>query len=231
MTTTLTPRTHQPTHGSSQRAGGWAALGQAGTFLVGMIIFATVVASADYGAIDVDPAEHIAFLTDNSLLLNLWYAVIYLAFGGLLVVQSLALHIRLRPSFLATVGTAFGLIWATLMFAVGMTAMVGNVMVIEVVDGDPALAASLWSTINLVIEGAGGGIELVGALWVGLISLAALRAGSLPRGLNYLGLLVGVAGILTTTMLLTDVLTATFGLGLIAWYIWIGVVMLREGDR
>ena len=228
MSTTLTREVSRTDDAIGRRAGGWAALGQAATFIVGMILFATVVASADYGALDTDVGEHLRFLADNTLLLNVWYAAIYLAFGAFLVVQSLALLSRVGASFMARVGTAFGLIWATLMFAVGMTAMIGSDMVLDVAAQDSALAASMWATIQMLIQGLGGGIELVGGLWITLMSVAALRSRSLPKNLNYLGLVVGAAGILTTTLLLPDVLTALFGLGIIVWYVWIGITMLRS---
>ena len=228
MSTTLTREVSRTDDAIGRRAGGWAALGQAATFIIGMILFATVVASADYGALDTDVGEHLRFLADNTLLLNVWYAAIYLAFGAFLVVQSLALLSRVGASFMARVGTAFGLIWATLMFAVGMTAMIGSDMVLDVAAQDSALAASMWATIQMLIQGLGGGIELVGGLWITLMSMAALRSRSLPKNLNYLGLVVGAAGILTTTLLLPDVLTALFGLGIIVWYVWIGITMLRS---
>ena len=228
MSTTLTRDVTRTDEAIGRRAGGWAALGQAATFIIGMILFATVVASADYGALDTDVGEHLRFLADNTLLLNVWYAAIYLAFGAFLVVQSLALLSRVGASFMARVGTAFGLIWATLMFAVGMTAMIGSDMVLDVAAQDSALAASMWATIQMLIQGLGGGIELVGGLWITLMSVAALRSRSLPKNLNYLGLVVGAAGILTTTLLLPDVLTALFGLGIIVWYVWIGITMLRS---
>jgi hypothetical protein len=228
MSTGLVKHTDVRTANSAQQAAGWAALGQAGTFIVGMVLFATVIASADYGALDIDPAEHVTFLSENILLLNIWYSAIYLAFGALLVVLALALQSRLRSSFTARVGTAFGLIWATLMFAVGMTAVVGSSMVVELNERDSDLATSTWTTIQVLIQGMGGGIELVGGLWIGLVSLAGLRMGALPRRLNQLGLGVGAAGILTTTLFLPDVLTAAFGLGLIVWYVWIGLFLVRE---
>ena len=42
------------------------------------------------------------------------------------------------------------------------------------------------------------------ALWTLLVSLAALRAGGLPKGLNILGLLVGAVGIISLIPGLTD---------------------------
>ncbi|HSN93433.1 MAG TPA: hypothetical protein VLR89_00060 [Anaerolineaceae bacterium] len=60
-----------------------------------------------------------------------------------------------------------------------------------------------------------------------LISLAALRAGGLPRGVNILGLVVGAVGIITIIPAL-NALVAVFGLGQIVWFIWVGIVLLRS---
>ena len=76
-------------------------------------------------------------------------------------------------------------------------------------------------------DGLGGGIEVVGGLWVLLVSWAALWARGLPRALNYLGMVIGVSGLLTVVPVL-EVLGAVFGLGLIVWFAWLGIVMLRS---
>lgn len=122
----------------------------------------------------------------------------------------------------------FGLIWATLMFAVGMSAIVGGDMVAALSSTDPAGAASLWTTVNLVMEGMGGGIELVGGLWMALISVAALRAGAFPRWLNRIGVVAGAAGVASTALVATDVASGIFGLGSIVWFTWLGVHMVRK---
>jgi hypothetical protein len=122
----------------------------------------------------------------------------------------------------------FGLIWATLMFAVGMSAIVGGDMVAALSSTDPARAASLWTTVNLVMEGMGGGIELVGGLWMALISVAALGAGAFPRWLNRIGVVAGAAGVASTALVATDVASGIFGLGSIVWFTWLGVHMVRK---
>jgi hypothetical protein len=53
-----------------------------------------------------------------------------------------------------------------------------------------------------------------------------LRAGELPRVLNYLGVVIGIAGILS--VVLEPALAAVYGLGLIIWLAWLGIVMLRR---
>jgi hypothetical protein len=62
-------------------------------------------------------------------------------------------------------------------------------------------------------------------LWLLLLSWAALRARALPRLLIYLGVVTGVAGILSV-LALTG-LQAVYALGLIIWFAWLGIVMLR----
>jgi hypothetical protein len=91
---------------------------------------------------------------------------------------------------------------------------------------DPEQAGTVWAAIDGVYRGIGGGNEIVGGLWVLLVSWAALR-GNLPKAVNYLGMLVGAAGIITLVPPLADI-GAIFGLGIIAWYVWAGVVLLRN---
>jgi ABC-type proline/glycine betaine transport system permease subunit len=55
-----------------------------------------------------------------------------------------------------------------------------------------------------------------------------LRAGELPKALNYLGVVLGVAGILSTIPALFLMLALVFGIGKIVWMIWLGIVMLRS---
>jgi hypothetical protein len=61
-----------------------------------------------------------------------------------------------------------------------------------------------------------------------LISLAALRAGELPRRLNILGLVVGSVGIISLIPVLTGTLGPVFGLTQIIWFVWMEIVLLRS---
>jgi len=54
-----------------------------------------------------------------------------------------------------------------------------------------------------------------------------LRTGLFSRALNILGMVAGVAGIVTLIPQLTDV-GAIFGFGMIAWFIWMGIALLRS---
>jgi hypothetical protein len=202
--------------------GGVSALIAAATWVFGMALLFTVLAPFATG--DVDPG----FMADNQAIIYIWNTTIYLVFGVFLVVLLLALHERLKAGSRAMVqtATAFGLIWAAVVFASGMVFNIGMETVIGLHGKDPAQAESVWLAVNSVSIGLGGGNEVVGALWVLLLSWAALRAGGLPRALNYLGVLAGVAGLLTLIPAL-EMVGVIFGLGLIVWFVWVGIVMLR----
>ena len=113
------------------------------------------------------------------------------------------------------------------MFATGMIHNIGITAVADLDETDPAAAEALWSSICTVAEGLGGGNELVGGLWILLVSLAAWGTGRLPTGLNVLGLVSGAAALITLVPGLSDV-GMIFGLGSIAWFAWTGIVLLRH---
>lgn len=211
-----------------QRWGGVAALVTAATFIFGIAMLLTQLAPI---AEDGDPLATAAFLVDSQAALTLWYSVIYVVFGAFLVVLALALHERLAAGSkaLMSVATVYGLIWAGLMFASGMVANVGLEAVVTMHEGDPDAAAALWTAVSTVLDGLGGGNEIVGGLWVALLSVAALRGGGLSKGLAYLGLLIGVAGLVTVIPGLSG-LGIVFGLGCILWFLWTGIVLLRAGQ-
>jgi hypothetical protein len=95
------------------------------------------------------------------------------------------------------------------------------------VPTDPSHAATVWLAISSVLEELVGRIEIVGGIWILLVTWGALLAGRLPRALNYLGVVVGVAGVLTVVPAL-EVLGIGFRLGEIVWFALVGIVMFRN---
>ena len=127
------------------------------------------------------------------------------------------------------VATAIGIIWAGSLIASGMVANAGIAPVVALYAKDPAQAALTWQGIESVASGLGNGNgEILGGLWALLVSLAALRAGGLPKGLNILGLLVGAVGIISIIPGLTEVVVGIFGLGQIIWFVWLGIILIRN---
>jgi hypothetical protein len=207
-----------------QKMGGIAALYEAAAYVVAM---AGVLLVADVSSV-ADPVQKVAMLAENQALLTILHLISYVVWGGFMVVLSLALYDRLKAGSPATAqtATAFGLIWAGLVIASGTLYNVGMANVIELSALDPAQAATVWLAISSVFEGLSG-IEVVGSTWMLLVSWAALRGGALPRALNYLGVAIGVAGLLTVIPAL-EMMAFVFGLGQIVWFVWLGIVLLRR---
>ena len=100
-------------------------------------------------------------------------------------------------------------------------------VVVTLFNQDPEQAATVWLALSAVEDGLGGALELPGGLWVLLISWAAMQRHALPRWLNYLGIAIGLAGLATVIPVFKEA-GSIFGLGLILWWGWLGIVMLRS---
>jgi hypothetical protein len=205
-----------------QKMGGIAALYAGVAFIVGMLGFLLVVGWPD------DPVQQVAVLVNNQVSLHILYVILYQIWAVFLVVLTLALYERLKadsPAVMQT-ATAIGIIWATVVIASGMIFNIGMDNVVDLYGEDPAQATTVWLVIESVSDAIGGANEILGGLWVLLISWAALQSRGLPRALNYLGIVIGAAGILSALPGLGDV-GLIFGLVQIVWFIWVGIVMLR----
>ena len=202
--------------------GGFAALYAGAAYIVGMMGFLLVVGWPD------DPFQQVAVLVNNQVSLHILYIIVYQVWAVFLVVLTLALYERLRadsPAMMQT-ATAIGIIWATVVIASGMIFNIGMDSVVKLYGQDPAQATTVWLAIVSVCNGLGGGNEILGGIWMLLISWAALHAEGLPKALSYLGIVVGAAGILSALPGLGDV-GLVFGLVQIVWFIWLAIFMLR----
>jgi hypothetical protein len=212
-----------------RKLGGFSALYLALAYLIMMGLFLVVL---DYPGI-TDPAEKVALLVEQQVVFVASNLIAYVCFGVVLVVLALALHDRLKAGApaLMQVATVLGIVWAGSLVASGMVSNAGMDAVVALYATDPVQAALHWQTIEAVASGLGNGNgEILGGLWTLLVSLAALRSRSLPRGLNILGLLVGAVGIISVLPGLVS-LVGIYGLAQIIWFVGLGAVLLRSDAR
>jgi hypothetical protein len=212
-----------------RKMGGWAALYMACAYLLAMPFFLVVV---NYPSV-TDPAEKVALLAANQGSIHAMYLVTYVVFGVALAVLALALYERLKPAapVMLQVATAVGLMWAFVLIASGMVFNAGMAAAVALYPASPDHAVATWQAIEPVAQGLGGsGGELLGGLWVLLVSVAGLRTAQLSRPLCWLGVAIGLLGILSAIPPLKDAAYA-FGLLQIAWFAGLGITMLRAGER
>jgi hypothetical protein len=179
--------------------------------------------------LNADPGQYVAFVADHQTLVYIWNLISYWGSAITLVVMALALYHRLKAGSPALVQTAtvFGLIWAALIIGSANLMLRNSGVIASLYGKDPAQAAALWPALEAVELGIVSGNELVGSLWVLLISIAALRTRGFARIFNYFGIAISTAGVLTIVPTLAETMVMIFGPGMIVWSIWLGVVLLQ----
>ncbi len=210
-----------------QKAGGYAALFEALAYILGFVAMATLFNPGNTAGWEA--AQKLEFVLQRRTLFTAWTLLIYVAFGVALVVLVVALHERLKQASpaLTRLATPFGLIWAGLVIASGMVSTVGLDVVADAHSRSAEQAALIWMVTSLLQDSLGGGVEIVGGLWVLLVCAAALTSQQFSRWLGYLGVLAGLAGVLTVIPTLKE-FGAVFGLTQIVWFGWLGIFMLRS---
>jgi hypothetical protein len=208
-----------------QKVGGVAALYLALAYLAAMPYFLVVV---DYlGA--TTPKDKVVLILENFPSMYAMYLVTYVLFGILLGVLALTLYDRLRmhAPIVMRIATAIGLLWASTLVASGMVFNYGMGVIVTLAEIDLLQAQQTWQAIEPIAMGLGGaGGELLGGLWVLLVSAVALTSGSLPKLLSWLGMVIGFAGLVSVIPVLHDV-SMVFGILQILWLVWLGGVLLN----
>ncbi len=211
----------------NQLIGGVSAIIEASLYIFGFIILLSILQPT------IDDSntglEKLKFIIDNKTIYQTWMLFIYVVFGIVLIPLTLAIHENFenQTSVLSKATPIFGFIWSGLVIASGMIAVVAIDAVSTGYLTDSKAAFTSWKTIEAIQNGLGGGVEIIGGIWVFLISMMGLKHSVFNKLLNYFGLLVGGAGILTIIPVLKD-LGAIFGLTQIVWFVWIGITMIKN---
>lgn len=227
----LEERQQQMLPGANEWAkwGGIAALFEALVYIFGFTLLVFVLAPEQQTALSGQ--ERLQYLLNHQQAYRLWMMVIYVFFGIALVplVSSLHRQLQIIDHPLNQCATIFGYVWVVLVMASGMIGQVGLETAGRIYPNDPKMAGIIWATLEAVQDGLGGGVEVIGGLWVLLISIHAFKQAKLTLFINSTGLLVGCAGILTIIPGLSF-LGAVFGLVQIIWFIGLGIHLLRRNN-
>jgi hypothetical protein len=207
------------------KLGGWGGLVHALAYIVSMVLGGVLM----FPLLGSGSGAYVAFVAGHQTVVYLWNLVAYWGSALTLVVMVLALHERLKSAAPggAPLAAAFGLIWAALIIGSGNLMLRDVGVIAELYARDPAQASAAWTVLEAVENGIVSGNEVVGGLWVLLLSLTAWQAGELGRAFNLYGLFIGLAGLLTIIPPLAEPLTMLFGAGMIVWSIGVGVALLR----
>lgn len=211
-----------------QKAGGFSAIIAAATYLFAIALAATVL--APMADLTLGFEQYMTFLTANQTLIFIWHFSMYIISGISLVVLALALYERMKDGAPALVkaATAFGFIWITLVFASGLITNLGLDTLVNLYGKNTAQAESLKLALETITLGIDSSDKLLGCLWVGLISLAAIRTGTLPKAVAILGLVISGIGLIGATIPALIAISYVFGVGVIFWWLFTGIALLRR---
>ena len=207
-----------------KRIGGLAAIYLGLAYAAGIGLFLIVLDLPSITSVE----QKLQLVASNSLLIHGMHLAIYVIFGVVLTVFVFAMHETLKgvAPMSARFASVLGFMWAGLLIASGMVTIAGIGPAIELLQTNPSAAALYWSVVETVADGIGlGQGEILGGLMTLLFSLAALRGEVFPKILNYLGIVVGAAGVVSVLPGLHDI-AALFGITQLVWFIWLGVLFL-----
>lgn len=195
----------------------------AASFLFGIVLLVTTM--LPYVENNNDTLFAVNFVRDNLLMLQLWNSIIYIGFGIalLLLVTSLNQQLLKAAPRLSQLALILGVIWAGLVIAAGLIANVGLDRVNTMTAIDQEQAQSLWLAVHTLMNSLGGSNEIIGGLWIILVSIAL--GTHISKILVGVGIVAGVAGLLTTIPALSD-LGAVFGILMIVWFLWMAWLSL-----
>ncbi|NER18777.1 DUF4386 family protein [Spongiivirga citrea] len=205
------------------KAAGIAAIAEALIYIIAFITYGAII---EYPSHNSTTTQKLEFLNENHLLLSIMNLIGYILFGILLAVLVTAVHEYLKESHqkLMKITTVFGLMWVGFVLASGMISNIGLNEVIKHGATSPDEAMLIWSSVSIITEGLGGGNEIVGGIWVLLLSITSLKSSSFSLKFNYLGVFVGLVGILTIYP--AEIFAELFGVSQIIWFIWLGGLLI-----
>jgi hypothetical protein len=163
-------------------------------------------------------SEQLTIIGNNPVLVHITTLHIYVIFSFGIILLATYLYLKLKDSqpVLGLLSLISGVIWSTLLIASGFISMGVTTLLM---NGTPVSElASAWQAIDIVSNALGGGNELIGGVFTGLVSLALYKARSSSLATSLLGVLVFAGGVISTLPYLTDVGIGIFVISQILWF-------------
>lgn len=221
---------------SMQKPGAIAAFTEALIYLVGFALFFGVLNAGSQAS----PEQRLAYLIAQRDVYYAGYLIIGVLFSFVLIALVQAVSVRLSSASpqLVRYTSAVGYIWAGMVLASSLIFLTSLAALAKYHQADAGQALTIYRGIAIIVEALGGGIELVGAVWLLIISYVGLRHRIFSPWLHGWGLLVAGSGVLTLFSGLTflaalpvfEWLTAIFGLGQILWFVALGLALLKDAS-
>lgn len=202
------------------KLGGLSAILLTIIYTIGIVMQGTILNTGHLETME----EKFAFAANHASLLILWVSLLYIVFGVILIVLTVAIHdlVAVHNGFMSRLIMGFGLVWSTLVIASGM---IYNNGLLAALDRD---SVALYEMMHIIHSSIGGNNEIIGALWTLLIVMAGFKYQLFPKWVGIIGLVAGVGGVMTMVPSLYETMIMVFALGQMVWWIVIGIHLLKK---
>lgn len=214
----------------TRRIGAFAAFALAAAPVA---LFLAILASGAAGVEPGDdPASQLAAAIKNPVLFGSFGASSVIL-GASLIVLALALHERLRGAapFAVRIGTAAGVIGGALFITQGLGPLLGPAQLATIDAQNHEAAVAAFAAFGLV----GNLLFTAGSVMFGALALidsvVGARARLLSRPLSYVGMLLGIAWIVSATGVSVGPLGLVIPVLVLVWSVWLGIALLRSEPR
>jgi hypothetical protein len=210
-----------------QRFGGWASLAQAGLFVLTLVLIFGLLPGQ--GITDPSTQGNPAVVLTSAArspvlpLLN-WLDV---PFAVTTMVLVLAMHERLQAGggIHIRLASVSGLAAAVILLILGAVGYSAIRQLADVYGQNQAGASSAYLGIYALTTSLQAASIFAYGWWLLLVSWVDLSQNTLPRLLDYLGIVYGLMGILAFALPILGFLGILVG---IIWFGWLGIRLLRE---
>lgn len=184
------------------------------SYIAGMFVYLVLLDNS--GA--ASAAEHVAFMGQHAVLLHITTLHIYVLFSAGIVAIATYTYLKLKSDqpVLSLLSLIAGVMWSMLLVASGFISMAFTNALMSGGVTDSMIAA--WPAIDIVSDALGGGNELIGGVFTGLLSFALFKARVSTMATYGLGFIVCVGGIVSTLPYLADVGIGIFVFSQILWF-------------
>ncbi|MBF4693344.1 hypothetical protein [Fusibacter ferrireducens] len=202
------------------KIGGLSSIVLALIYLVGIVMQMTLLSLSSVGSVQ----ERFTFISENSGLMIAWISLLYIVFGIIKLLLTVALHdlIAVHSGYMSRLVLGSGIIWSTLVIASGMIFNTGLLTAMQ------ENSVSLFQWIETIHSAIGGNNEVIGAFWMLIIVIAGFQFRLFPNWMNTLGLVVAIGGALTMVPAFYNSVIMIFAMGQMIWWIALGIYLLRK---
>ncbi len=182
-------------------------------YILGIIYF---IGITNYGNL-VSVSDKIIFFSNNYISMFIVMNLVYVVFGIMIAFLSFILYDLCKKNLVNKVGLAFGLFWSFAVILAGTLFNIGMKRVLEINLINPELAIQVWTIIEIIFSSVGGGTEILGGIWILIISILAIKNNLFNKYINIMGIIIGISGILSHFPSL-EFFQMVFGLLQITWF-------------